>query len=110
MSENTTNNTNKRIIETSPAEDVSSPTSPALISSIGEYNIITFEERFYAVPQKLGPVDFFKVDVGSRDGVLIEASLEDLRAAIGSKEWRNVAITLVLTAIVLIFTTSLMMY
>jgi len=27
-----------------------------------------------------------------------------------SKEWRNVAITLVLTAIVLIFTTSLMMY
>jgi hypothetical protein len=27
-----------------------------------------------------------------------------------SKEWRNVTITLVLTAIVLIFTTSLMMY
>jgi hypothetical protein len=56
--------------------------SPVLLKeSIGpreKYNLIHFEDRFYAVPQALGAVDWKSGKVGAMKGVIVAATSEEV--------------------------------
>ncbi len=53
------------------------PASPRFVQSVGSCNIIEFDHLFYAVPNSLGPVDFYKEDVSAMPDVFAADRLED---------------------------------
>ena len=60
--------------------------SPILLkesgSPKGEYNLVHFEDRFYAVPQALGAVDWNSGKVGAMRGVVVAATPEEVMAKV----------------------------
>lgn len=51
---------------------------PILISSINNYNIVKYRNRYYAIPQKLGKVDFVTDDLSKFKGIIISEELSSL--------------------------------
>jgi hypothetical protein len=56
---------------------------PMLLESIGTTNIVEFRERYYALPQALGPVDFHVGEVDRLPGVRVAGSLDEITRMIG---------------------------
>jgi hypothetical protein len=48
---------------------------PRLVRTVGVYNIVHYGQRFYGLPQALGPIDLAQDDVTGRPGVVIGDSL-----------------------------------
>jgi len=61
---------------------VSSPrletTEPVLLQSVGTTNIVEFQERYYALPQALGPIDFHRQNVVDMPGVRVAGELSEI--------------------------------
>ena len=49
----------------------------------GKYNLIHFEDRFYAVPQALGAVDWTSGKVGAMEGVIVGVTPEEAMTKVG---------------------------
>lgn len=58
--------------------DISSVSPPILLQAVGMINIVEFDGMYYAVPQSLGPIDFFKESVIDRPGVQVADSLPNI--------------------------------
>jgi hypothetical protein len=48
---------------------------PRLVKTVGVYNIVCYGQRFYGLPQALGPVDLAKENVDGRAGVVVGRDL-----------------------------------
>jgi len=48
---------------------------PRLVKTVGAYNIVHYGERFYGLPQALGPVDLATDTVAGRQGVIVASDL-----------------------------------
>lgn len=59
-----------------------SGTSPEIVQVVDATNIIAFNGLYYSVPQKLGPVDFFKENVAEKPGVTFSDDLPRLLSQI----------------------------
>jgi hypothetical protein len=69
--------------------DNESKVVPELIEAVRGFNVIWFKDLFYAVPQVFGPVDFYETDISSLEGVIVEESIDSLKAAILSQSFSN---------------------
>jgi hypothetical protein len=64
-----------------PAEPrVSAP--PRLVESVGKYNIVSYANRFFGVPQSAGPIEVDASDMTSVPGVIVDDALDKVRARI----------------------------
>jgi len=69
--------------------DKGSKALPELIESVRGFNLICFKGLFYGVPQAFGTVDFYETDISSLEGVIVEESVDSLKAAILSQSFSN---------------------
>lgn len=81
------NNLAKLMVENMP--DKGSNALPELIESVRGFNVICFKGLFYGVPQAFGPVDFYEKDISSLEGVIVEESIDSLKAEILSQSFSN---------------------
>ena len=58
------------------------PAAPRLVESIGVYNVVYYNRRYFGVPQAAGPLEVDSEAISKVDGVFIDASLGKVRAAI----------------------------
>ena len=61
---------------------------PRLVYSEYAYNFVAFDNRFFAVPQTLGPIDISSQSVIDLPGVFISRQLDDVLRRV---EWQHVA-------------------
>ena len=58
------------------------PTPPRLVESIEPFNIVFYDRRYFGVPWAAGPIEVDSDAIHSVDGVIVDASLGRVRAAI----------------------------
>lgn len=63
---------------TEDADVIAPPSEPVLVQSVGATNIVKYAGNYYAVPQRVGPIDIHKQDVSRMPEVIIASNLEDL--------------------------------
>ncbi|HEV8327366.1 MAG TPA: hypothetical protein VGQ08_07755 [Nitrospiraceae bacterium] len=63
--------------------DAKPSADPVLLKSIGTTNIVSFGGKYYAVPQSLGPIDFYKESVVGHPGVQVADSLSNILSLVG---------------------------
>jgi len=54
------------------------PSEPVLVRSVGTTNVVEFQNRYYAVPQALGSVNFHDPNVGDMPGVRVADDLLEI--------------------------------
>ncbi|HQT47607.1 MAG TPA: hypothetical protein PLY97_10340, partial [Acidocella sp.] len=52
--------------------------APKLLRSVRDINVVQFGGRYYGVPQKLGPIDFYTAEIGMLEGIIVEPGLTEL--------------------------------
>lgn len=67
-----------------PRADIRPKSPPLLLQSVGTTNIVKFDEKYYALPQSLGPIDFLKECVIDRPGVQVADSLSEILSRVAT--------------------------
>ena len=65
-----------------PVAESPTPAPPRLLESLEGYNVVSYANQFFGVPQAMGPVDVDSPHISARPGVIIDLSLDGIRARI----------------------------
>ncbi|GEM_PF-6314937 len=60
--------------------------APRLVTDYKKYNIVYYNELFYAVPQSLGPLDLSQEKDRVRPGIIVDKKLKKIKKAINNVE------------------------
>lgn len=61
------------------------PAPPRLLLSEGDFNIVTYGDRYFGIPHRLGPLEVDKTDLSTVPDVVIESELEAVLACVRSR-------------------------
>ena len=59
---------------------------PVLLRSVSTTNIVEFQERYYALPQALGPIDFHRQNVVEMPGVRVADNLSEILSLLSEEQ------------------------